>query len=53
DADIAVDGFTIIEADSREEIEEIASRCPVLQLGGSVEVSALSVIAPGMQSAVK
>ncbi|NND69866.1 MAG: hypothetical protein HKN19_19910, partial [Halioglobus sp.] len=53
DADIAVDGFTIIEADSREEIEEIASRCPLLQVGGSVEVSALSLLVPGMQSAVK
>ena len=46
------DGFTIIEADSREEVEEIASRCPLLKVGGSVEVSSLSLLAPGMQGAV-
>jgi len=46
------DGFTIIEADSREEVEEIASRCPLLKVGGSVEVSSLSLLVPSMQSAV-
>ncbi len=51
--DIGQDGFTIIEADSREEAEEIAARCPLLQVGGSVEVSCLSLLTPGMQSAVE
>lgn len=51
--DIGLDGFTIIEADSREEAEEIASRCPLLEVGGSVEVSTLSLLIPGMQAAVR
>lgn len=47
--DIGQDGFTIIEADSRAEVDEIAARCPLLRVGGSVEVSSLSLLVPGMQ----
>jgi hypothetical protein len=37
----AVGGYTIIKADSLDEAAEISKGCPILQIGGSVEVRAL------------
>ena len=34
-------GFTIIEADSMEQVLTIAKDCPFLDIGGSLEVSEL------------
>lgn len=39
--------YTIIEAASEEEALEIASRCPLLDLGGTIEVSSLGVLSHG------
>jgi hypothetical protein len=36
-----VGGYTIIKADSLDEAAEISKGCPILQIGGSVEVRAL------------
>ncbi len=37
----AMSGYTIIEADSMEKVQEIARACPFLDTGGSLEVSEL------------
>lgn len=37
-------GYTIIRADSIEEATEIAKRCPILQIGGNVEVRDIIVM---------
>ena len=37
----AVGGYTIIKASSLEEATEISKGCPILQVGGSVEVRAI------------
>jgi len=37
----AMSGYTIIEVDSMEKALEIASACPFLHIGGSLEVSEL------------
>jgi hypothetical protein len=34
----AVGGYTIIKADSLEEATELSKNCPIIQVGGSVEV---------------
>src|SRR4051812_7265754 len=37
----AVGGYTIIKADSLEEATELSKGCPILHIGGSVEVRAI------------
>jgi hypothetical protein len=37
----AVGGYTIVKANSLEEASEISKGCPILQIGGSVEVRAI------------
>jgi hypothetical protein len=37
----AIGGYTIIKANSLEEATEISKGCPILQVGGSVEVRAI------------
>ena len=34
----AIGGYTIIKADSLEEATELAKNCPILKIGGNVEV---------------
>jgi hypothetical protein len=34
-------GFTIIEADSLDDVLSMAKKCPFLEVGGSLEVSEL------------
>lgn len=41
-----VGGYTLIRAASTEEAETIAKGCPVLSLGGSVEVREISRLSP-------
>ena len=36
-----IGGYTIIRAESQEEASEIAKGCPILKVGGSVEVRAI------------
>lgn len=37
----SMSGYTIIEADSIEAVQEVAKMCPFLDIGGSLEVSEL------------
>lgn len=37
----AIGGYTIIKANSLEDATEISKGCPILQIGGSVEVRAI------------
>lgn len=40
------DGFTVIEVESMEEAQRISRRCPLLKIGGVVEVSEVSESVP-------
>jgi hypothetical protein len=37
----AIGGYTIVKASSLEEATELSATCPILQVGGSVEVRAI------------
>lgn len=39
-----VGGYTLIRADSLDEAEALAKGCPILPLGGSVEIRGISVL---------
>jgi hypothetical protein len=39
-----IGGFSVVEADSLEEAAEFASRCPILEVGGSVEVRPIQTL---------
>lgn len=40
----SIGGYSIVKADSLEEAVELASGCPVLPMGGNVEVREISVL---------
>ncbi|RBL90186.1 YciI family protein [Chitinophaga flava] len=40
----ALGGYTMVKAASMEEAVELASGCPILQLGGNVEVREISIL---------
>ncbi|WP_212004866.1 YciI family protein [Chitinophaga sp. HK235] len=40
----ALGGYTMVKAASMEEAMELASGCPILQLGGNVEVREISIL---------